>query len=89
MRPIDLDQGPEEGTEQVQKKTLDIGRLLGVVLCTVVRTHMTRVTPNSPTKDLRIRAATIPTRVLITITRHRHLWADTVIRSLLPPEILV
>jgi hypothetical protein len=89
MRPVDLDQGQEEDTERAQKKTLDTGRRLAVVLCTVVRTHMTRVTPNNPTKDLHIRAATIPTRVMITITRHRHPWADTVIRYLLRREILV
>lgn len=89
MRPVDLDREQEEGTEQVLRKTLDIVQLpVGAVLCTVITMHMTRVTPNNPTRDLRTRAATIPIRATIMITRHRHLWVDTVTRYLLPRGIL-
>jgi hypothetical protein len=87
MRPVDLDREQEEDTEQLLRKTLDIVQLpVGAVLCTVIT--MTRVTPSNPTRDLRTRAATIPIRATIMITRHRHLWVDTVTHYLLPREIL-
>lgn len=92
MRPVDLDQGPEEGTGRAQKKTPDTVQLpvvvavAAVVLCIM---HTIHVMPNNLTKDLRTRAVTILIRATITITQHRHPWADIVTHYLLLREISV